>query len=88
MPHKILAHQAVLSALIAKDLDPERIQWLSSEYRYPLHMHEQVPADRRADTLNELICPVYEDELPLGGIEVHEPLRSWLAERIQRGGAR
>jgi hypothetical protein len=45
-----------------------------------------VPLARRPDSLNRLICPVYEQDLPyadmLGGLAVEEPLASWLRERV------
>lgn len=82
VPHQVFLHQAILSALIVKILPWERIRTLPPEYSYPLHFQNQIPPSRRADTLNELVCPVYEDvfQYPdtLGGIEVYEPLKSWL----------
>jgi hypothetical protein len=45
-------------------------------------MHEQVPVEKRARALNDQVCAVYEDVLPLDNIAVREPLRSWLAERV------
>jgi hypothetical protein len=80
--HRVFLHQAVLSALVTKELDRERIRLLPPEYSYPLHMHGQVPPARRAQALNDLVCPVYEEDLPLDGIAVHESLRSWLMERV------
>lgn len=84
--HQIFLHQAVLSALIATSLDPERIRNLPPDYSYPYNLHGQVPAERRARALNDLVCIAYEDR-PLdpdvmNDIEVHEPLRSWLSSRV------
>jgi hypothetical protein len=79
--HRIFLHQAVLSALVTKELDRERIRPLPPEYSYPLHMHDQLPPARRAGSLNDLVCAVYEETPPLDSIRVHEPLRSWLRER-------
>ena len=85
--HRIFLHQAVLSALVARELPREHLRLLPPEYSYPLHMHGQVPPARRAGSLNELVCAVYEEDLCLDGISVYEPLRSWLLGRvsIQRG---
>ena len=79
--HQVFLHQAVLCALLAKALDQAQIRALPPAYSYPLHMHAQVPPADRARALNDLVCPVYEDELPLEGLAVHEPLRSWLEAR-------
>ncbi len=86
--HKIFLHQAVLSALIATAVEPERLCLLPPTYSYPYNLHRSVPVDRRARTLNELVCIAYE-ERPLDptlveDIEIHEPLRSWLCARTAR----
>ena len=84
--HKIFLHQAILSALVTKLLDWERTRILPPEYSYPLHLHQQVPQTRRPQTLNSLVCPVYEQVYrypdTLNGIQVHEPLSSWLMKRM------
>jgi hypothetical protein len=83
--HRIFLHQAILSAMVVNHLDWQQIGILPPEYSYPLHLHDQVPPARRAQTLNQLVCPVYEGTYrhpeTLGGVKVEEPLRSWLAER-------
>jgi hypothetical protein len=84
-PHKIFMHQAVLSALIATAVEPERLLLLSPTYSYPYNLHGSVPVGRRAQALNDLVCIAYE-ERPLDptlaeDIEIEEPLRSWLADR-------
>jgi hypothetical protein len=85
--HQIFLHPAVLSALIVTLLDPERIRTLPPDYSYPYNLHQRVPTDRRAVVLNDLVCVAYDDrsmdpEL-MNDIEVHEPLRSWLAAHIE-----
>ena len=81
---RIFLHQAVLSALVAKTLGRERIRILPPEYSYPLHMHPQISPDQRPSRLNDLVCPVYEGafEYPatLNGLQVDQPLHSWLQE--------
>ena len=81
--HQVFLHQAVLCALLTVRLAEAQIRALPPEYSYPLHMHDQVPAAQRASMLNELVCAVYEDVLPLEGLAVREPLRSWLDERLE-----
>jgi hypothetical protein len=86
--HQVFLHQAVLCALLARELAEEEIRALPPEYSYPLHMHAQLPCAhdehvrgaQRARALNDLVCAVYEDELPLEGMAVQEPLRAWLVE--------
>ncbi len=81
---RIFLHQAILSALAAKNLGRERIRLLPPAYSYPLHLHPQVPTGRQPGRLNDLVCPVYEDafEFPVtfNGLQIDQPLRSWLAE--------
>ena len=85
--HKIFLHQAILSVLIMKILKWERIKILTPDYSYPLHMHHQVPIEKQPQILNELICPVYEEifKYPdmLNGLNVDEPLKNWLKERLE-----
>jgi hypothetical protein len=76
--HRIFLHQAVLSTVVAKELERKELRLLPPEYSYPLHMHDQVPPERRARALNDLVCAAYEDIVPIDGIAIEEPLRSWL----------
>jgi hypothetical protein len=80
--HRIFLHQAVLSTLIAKLLDWERVRLLPPEYNYPLNLLNEMPPDRRPATLNSLVNAVYEEAFPWGEIEVQEPLCSWLRARL------
>lgn len=87
--YRIFLHQAVLSTLLARRLQSERLRLLPKEYSYPLHLHSRVPENRRPASLNALVCPVYEEAFrypeTLNGLEVHEPLRSWLVEHAPGG---
>ena len=85
--HQVFLHQAILSALVATMIDAARVRILPPEYNYPLHLHTQIPLARRAQTLNRLVCPVYEDDVPHPDrlkIQVDEPLRTWLMERVTK----
>jgi hypothetical protein len=81
--HKIFLHQAILSTLVAKRLDWERVRLLPPEYNYPLNLLDEMPPQLRPATLNSLVSAVYEDAFPWDGIQVDEPLRSWLRERLR-----
>lgn len=80
--HRLFLHQASLSTILASELDKSRIRMLPEEYCYPYNLHEMVPRDRKARTLNELVCIAYENrELNpevMTDIIVEEPLRTWL----------
>jgi hypothetical protein len=80
--HQIFLHQAILSTLLPKMLPWERIRLLPPEYNYPLNLLDEMPPDRRAPALNNLVNAVYEDAFPWGKIEIQEPLRSWLIDRL------
>ncbi len=80
--HQVFLHQAILSTLVAKMLDRERLRLLPPEYNYPLNLLPQMPPDRRVPALNGLVNAVYEDAFPWNEIDVHEPLRSWLRDRL------
>jgi len=80
--HRVFLHQAILSTLVAKLLDWQRVRLLPPEYNYPLNLLAQMPPDRRAPALSGLVNAVYEDAFPWDKIAVKEPLRSWLLERL------
>lgn len=84
--HRIFLHQAVLSALLVAQLDPERIRVLPPDYSYPYNLHRSVPPGRRAAALNDLVCIAYEDRSLdpdlVDDVEIREPLRSWLSRRV------
>lgn len=76
--HQLFLHQVVLSALIMKLIDQKRILMLPPEYSYPLLFQDKLPNSKRSTSLNQLVCMVYEDSTLLEGIEIEEPIRSWL----------
>jgi hypothetical protein len=82
--HRIFLHQAVLSALIVTMLPAERVRLLPPDYSYPYNLQHDIPPERRAQVLNELVCianegrPMHPDAVT--DITIHEPLRTWLAD--------
>jgi len=80
--HRIFLHQAILSTLVASRLDWERVRLLPPEYNYPLNLLEEMPPDRKAPVLNNLVNAVYEETFPWDKIAIQEPLRSWLMARL------
>jgi hypothetical protein len=81
--HQIFLHQAVWSALLVAKLDSKRVRELPPDYNYPYNLHQSVPVGRRAAVLNELVSIAYEnrslDPKQVDDIDIHDPLRSWLA---------
>jgi hypothetical protein len=77
--HRVFLHQAILSALVARNVPRARLCLLPPSYSYPLHMHDQVPPDRRAPSLEELICPVHKGTLTLGDLTVSQASHDRLA---------
>jgi hypothetical protein len=85
--HRIFLHQAILSTLVAKLLDWQRVRLLPPEYNYPLHLLDEIPAALRPPSLNSLVTVVYEDTSPWSRIDIQEPLRTWLQARLPLGEA-
>jgi len=83
--HQIFLFQALLSALVASTVAPERLRILPPTYNYPYNLHTQVPDERRAAALNDLVCFTFEGRTvcpdAVTDIAIREPLRSWLKER-------
>lgn len=82
--HQIFLHQAILSALLSGTVPADRLRSLPAEYNYPYNLHADLPADRRARRLNDLVTIAYEgqslDPRKMEAIEVDEPLQAWLLE--------
>ena len=80
-----------MSALLATGLEPGRIRVLPPDYNYPYNLHQAVPFDRRAATLNDLVCITYEDRSldpnVVDDIDIHEPLGSWLSLHVAPNGS-
>jgi len=81
-------HQAVLAGVILSALPPEEIQVLPSEYNYPLHLYTQDVTGCRPSSLEELVTfryesffedPEWDKKIPAG-----EPLKQWIAERLEK----
>jgi hypothetical protein len=77
--HRLFLHQAVFSALILKSLEKDRIRFLPLEYSYPLHLQNRLPAPRRIQRFDQLVCAVYEEPEYLEETGVQELLKTWLA---------
>ncbi len=86
--HRIFLHQAVLCSVLPARVKGSRVRILPPEYGYPYNLHGDVPPDRRATTLNELVLSIYEersvDPSVADDIAIDEPLRTWLATRLSR----
>jgi hypothetical protein len=85
--HQIFLFQAILSALLATSLDPKRICILPPTYNYPYNLQSSLPLERRAQSLNDLVCFTYEersiDPSEMKDIQIGEPLRAWLVAHQQ-----
>jgi hypothetical protein len=85
--HRVFLFQSVLSTLLASRVAGRRLRILPPDYNYPYNLHGEVPEDRKASALNELTCFTYEgrslNPRDVTDIELREPLKSWLQERIE-----
>jgi hypothetical protein len=84
--HQIFLFQALLSTLIASALKPARVRILPPTYNYPYNLQDRIPPGWRLAALNEAVCFTYEEHSihpnAVTGIEVREPLRTWLEARL------
>jgi hypothetical protein len=83
---RIFLHQGVLSALLVTALSANRIRILPTNYSYPYNLHASVPGHRQVVDMRELVILAYEDRSldprEVEDIQISEPLRSWLIERM------
>ena len=84
--HKIFLHQAVLSALISVRCNTDNVRILPPEYNYPYNLQNEVPDERRANVLNDLVTVAYEnrtlDPDTMDDIRILEPLKGWLKRTV------
>jgi hypothetical protein len=80
--HRIFLFQAVLSALITRNILPDRIRLLPPEYNYPYNLQDSVPHEKRAASMDALVSLTYEGRQmhPAGitDIRIPEPYKSFL----------
>ncbi len=80
---KVFLHQAVLSALLASQIPVERLRILPPSYIYPYNLHADVPPERKAQSLEELVCIYHEgrslDPEKMLDIEASDSLKAWLS---------
>lgn len=80
--YRIFLHQAILAGVILARLHPAQWCELPWHVNYPLHMHGDYPAARRARRLNDLVSCRYDTLTPArswsADIAIDDPLRSWL----------
>lgn len=84
--HQVFLFQAILSALVATTLDPARVRILPPTYNYPFNLQNRIPPERKLSALNNAVSFTYEESNihpgAVTGIEIYEPLRSWLEARV------
>ncbi|MCK4871727.1 MAG: hypothetical protein KAS72_03275 [Phycisphaerales bacterium] len=83
--YKIFIHQALFAGVVLRELTAAQLHLLDHRASYPLHMHADYPAHRRATSLGDLYTCRY-DTLFDGcdwrsQIVIDEPWRSWLDRR-------
>ena len=80
--HRIFLHQALLSALICKHIPEAQRVLLPACYSYPYNLQEQIPLQRRAQRLEDLVCLTWEtrDLHPenVSDLQLETVLRDWL----------
>jgi len=86
--HALFLHQVVFSAVLVARLQPSEIKMLPPDYGYPLHLHEELPSERKSGSLNGLTTVIYEEYFQrpnwAEGMAIYEPLKSWLASHLAR----
>jgi hypothetical protein len=81
VPHAIFAHQAVFTGVMLAALEPGEMLEAGPDLNYPLHLHHEVPPERRPASLGDLVTVRYEDLLdgPKPEAPLLDPLSDWLA---------
>ncbi len=85
--YEVFVHQAVFTAVVLAACSPDEILELPREYNYPLHLHDEDITEHRPSSLEELVTirheGFYADPDWAGKMPAGEPLKRWIAERLQ-----
>jgi hypothetical protein len=86
--YAIFLHQAIFTGTILGALDQEELQPLSPSINYPLHMHREIPANRQARRVDDLVTVRYENVLFEPGWQEKYPfsgeLAGWINSRLDQ----
>lgn len=86
--YAVFTHQAVLTGTILSMLDQVDLQALSPTYNYPLHLHEEIPGEQRAESIDDLVTVRYEDTFQQPGwqdaLPFSEELAGWISSRLNQ----
>jgi flavin reductase (DIM6/NTAB) family NADH-FMN oxidoreductase RutF len=82
--YAIFIHQAVLSGVILSTLERNELYELPFDYNYPLNLYYNCPFTYRAKDVNNLITVRFEDLGELNKVPIQDPLKSWLANQINK----
>ena len=59
--YAIFMHQAVFTGVLLSMLEPKEMQELSPGINYPLHLHQDIPPNLRANHISDLVTVRYEN---------------------------
>jgi hypothetical protein len=76
--HRIFFHQALLSTILIKNVEKDRIFVLPPDYSYPLHLHYEIPERKRIKKPDEIVCAVYEEKSDMNHFEMGVQCKTWL----------
>jgi hypothetical protein len=80
--YAIFMHQAVFTGVLLSELEPVEMVEFGPKINYPLHLHSEIPDERRPTTLNDLITLRYENLFDTPDwqedLSILKPLMSWL----------
>jgi hypothetical protein len=86
--YAVFLHQAIWTGILLAELDRREMRELNPGINYPLHLHHEVPPERRPGRIDELTTVRYEDLLESPGwrdLPIGPELRAWLGDRLPSG---
>jgi hypothetical protein len=82
----IFMHQAVFTGVLLHELERPKMLALSPKINYPLHLHAEIPVNRRPGKLGELISVRYENIFDINNwqekFSILQPLHPWLKDQL------
>jgi hypothetical protein len=80
--HRIFLFQAILSTLLVRELESERIRILPPLYNYPYNLQSSIPAEKRISSIGNLVSLTYEgrsiNPVEITDINISQPYLEFL----------
>jgi hypothetical protein len=84
--HQVFLFQAILSALLVREVTPDRLRILPPSYNYPCNLQSSIPLEKRINSMDHVVSLTYEgktlDPDQITDIEIPAPYYDFLKQVV------